>query len=187
MRWRQVIFLYAVVAVLGAEYWVFERRAPPAAETLPARPRLVPVAPGAVREVRVSRGGRTVVSRREAAGWAVVEPSDAPIPADLVAAFANALADAEEIATIDRADADPRSYGLDDRAARVEVTSETGEHVLLTIGDANPTGTAVYARRPGTSEVVLIGRNIRYYEDLIFQALSPQRAPATEGDAPIAG
>src|SRR5581483_9150829 len=52
VRWRQVIFLYAVVAVLGAEYWVFERRAPPAAETLPARPRLVPVAPGAVREVR---------------------------------------------------------------------------------------------------------------------------------------
>jgi len=42
---------------------------------------------------------------------------------------------------------------------------------VVTIGDANPTGTAVYAQRQGAPDVVLIGRNVRYYEDLIFQAL----------------
>ncbi len=36
-------------------------------------------------------------------------------------------------------------------------------------------------------EVVLIGRNVRYYEDLIFQALSAARVPAADADAPVGG
>jgi hypothetical protein len=55
----------------------------------------------------------------------------------------------------------------------------------VTIGGANPTGTAVYAQRQDSADVVLIGRNVRYYEDLIFQALAAERAPATEKNAPI--
>jgi len=109
VRWRQVIVLYVVLAVLGGEYWLVERRRVVQATAQPARRRFLRIEPGELREVRLLRGGRTVVSRRAAGGWAVVEPPGAPIPSDLIAAFTEALAGAEEIALVGGADADPRA------------------------------------------------------------------------------
>ncbi|HYV57490.1 MAG TPA: hypothetical protein VE911_08095, partial [Candidatus Nitrosopolaris sp.] len=58
---------------------------------------------------------------------------------------------------------------------------------VVTLGGTNPTGTAVYARLAGAPEVVLIGRDVQYYEELIFQALAGTPAPAVDGRAPIGG
>ncbi len=189
MRWRQVVLAWMVCGGLAAEYWAFERRPPELrAEPEPARPRFITLRAAEVREVRLSRDGRTIVSRREGAGgWAVLDPPAVSIPPDLIGAFANALAEAEEIARVGAADADPAAFGLDAGATRVELRPERGEPVVVTIGGSNPTGTAVYARRQGATEVVLIGRNVRYYEDLIFQALPAPRVPAAETNAPVGG
>ena len=187
MRWRPVAIAYVVLAGLGAEYWLVERRRVPSAESVRARPRLVSVGAGDVREVRLTRGGRTVVSRFEGGGWVLVEPAGAPIPPDLIGAFANALAEAEVIDRVGT-DRDPAlDFGLDGGATRVELRADKGEPVVLTIGGKNPTGTAVYARRQGAADVVLIGRNVRFYEDLIFQALAAERVPAAESGAPVGG
>jgi len=186
VRWRQVIGVWIVLAALAAEYWFVERRHEPVADgAAPHRPRLLSVRAGEVREVRLTRKGRTVVLRRGAAAWSVVEPVGAPIPPDLLGAFANALIDADEIARIGSASGGADAYGLDEGATTVEVTGERGERVAIVIGGTNPTGTAVYARRDGTAEVVLIGRNVRYYEDLIFQSLAAERTPAAEEGAPV--
>ncbi len=188
MRWRQVVVLYVVLAALAGEYWVVERRVEPQARReAGAPPPFLRLDPATLREIRLVRGGRTVVTRREGEGWTIVEPAGAPIAPDLIAAFTTALADATEIARVGGADADPHAFGLDDQAARVEVISASGDPIEVTIGGTNPTGTAVYARRRGTPDVVLIGRNVRYYEDLIFQALSVDHVPATEAGAPIGG
>ena len=188
MRWRQVALLYLVLAALAGEYWFVEgRMEPPARTEAPAPPSFLRLDPATLREVRLVRGSRTVVSRREGAGWTIVEPAGAPIAPDLIAAFANALVDATEIARVGGADADADTYGLGQQAARVEVVCTSGDRLEVTIGGPNPTGTAVYARRRGSSDVVLIGRNVRYYEDLIFQALSADRVPAAEAGAPIGG
>jgi hypothetical protein len=189
VRWRQVVVAYAVVAGLAAEYWLVERPRPrPEPETAhePARPRFLPVlSPADVREVRLTRDGRTIISRREEGAWTVVEPAGTAIPSDLIGAFATALAQAEEIARLGHADAD--TFGLREGATRVELRAATGEPFVVTIGGANPTGTAVYAQRGDSADVVLIGRNVRYYEDLIFQALTSEPAPGTETGAPIGG
>ena len=185
MGWRPVIVAYAVLAALLAEYALLERRAVRHDEETPVRPRFIRLDPDAVRAVRLTRDGRTVVSRRGAGGWTVVEPPGAAIPPDLIGAFANALTGAEEIARLEKEDTP--GLGLDAGATRVELDAETGAPVVVTIGATNPTGTAVYARRQGAAGVVLIGRNVRYYEDLIFQALSAERAPAAETGAPVGG
>jgi len=189
MRWRSVVLAWGVCLALGAEYATFERG--PRSESVPAeavRPRFLPIGAADVREVRLSRDGRTIVSRRQGTGpWAVVEPPAVTIPPDLIGAFATALAESEEIARFGSAGADRKAFGLDAGATRVEVRPEQGESVVVTIGDANPTGTAVYAQRQGAPDVVLIGRNVRYYEDLIFQALPAARVPAPEEGAPVGG
>lgn len=186
MGWRQVVVFWVVLLVLAGEYWFVERPKqgrPPAEQT---RPRFLPVEADDVREVRLSRDGRTVVSRRDASGWTVVEPAGVSVPSDLIAAFMTALAGAEEIGRMGEAEVDAPAFGLDERAGRVEMVPQRGESVVVAIGTTNPPGTAVYARRQGAREVVLIGRNIRYYEDLIFQAVAAGRAPA-DASAPIGG
>ena len=93
MRWRQVVVLYLVLAALAGEYWFVERRreARGVAEVA-APPPFLRLDPATLREIRLVRGGRTVITRREGEGWTIVEPAGAPIAPDLIAAFTNALA-----------------------------------------------------------------------------------------------
>ena len=97
MGWRQVLGLYLVLGGLAAEYGLIERRRPPTPHGLPARQRFLPLRPDELRQVRLDQGGRTVVSRRSGDRWVVVDPPNAAIPPDLIAAFARALTGAEQI------------------------------------------------------------------------------------------
>ncbi len=188
MRWRQVVGLWVVCGALAADWWLIERRAPPPPPEHPARAPFIPVRPEDVRELRLVRGGRTVVTVHRGDHWEVVEPADAGVPPDLIAAFANALTGAEEIDVVAPTAADPRAFGFEDeQAGRVEIVVARGQPVTVVLGGTNPTGTAVYARRASAPGVVLIGRNVRYYEDLIFQALPAARAPAVDQDEPVGG
>ncbi len=187
MRWRQVLVLYAVLAALGAEYWFVERHRQPVETTRPARQRLLTVERRDLREVRLTRGGRAIVARVTGGQWTVVEPADAPIPPDLVAAFVEALLVAEEIDVVPDAGGDDTAFGFDATAARVELMLDGGRSEVMTIGAPNPTGTLVYTRRGEVAAVVLIGRNVRYYEDLLFDALPAPRVPADAQTAPIGG
>jgi hypothetical protein len=186
MRWRQVIGLYVVAAGLGGWYW-FAQRPPVEAPTTNDRRPFLELDTHSLREVRVRRPGHQMVSRWDGDAWVVVEPKGGTVPSDLIAAFTNALAGAEEIAHIADHPDDARQYGLDENASRIEFVPVTGEPVVVVLGGTNPTGTAIYARRDAAPEVVLVGRNIRYYEDLIFQALQAKDTPTTEHGAPVGG
>jgi hypothetical protein len=186
VRWRQVVGLWVVCAVLAALWVAGARKTPPPPET-PTRRRFLPLADAPIEEVMLERRGRTVRARRDGARWAVVEPANAGVPSDLVAAFTDALSRAEEIAQVADTGADVRPFGLDDSAVRVELRPRGAPPVVVRIGTTNPTGTAVYARREGTGEVVLIGRNVSYYEGLIFEALPPAELPGRAADAPVGG
>ena len=187
MRWRQVVGLWVLFAALAAEYLLVERRRPPppsAEAARPARPRFVDLRPDDVRELRLERRGRTIVSRVADGHWTVIEPPGATIPGDLLEAFTVALAGAEEIERLpDRGDG--RAFGLDEGAARVEMRGAAGPPVVVNLGGPNPTGTAIYARRDQAADVVLIGRNVGYYEEMIFQALPAPRVPAGDENVPV--
>jgi hypothetical protein len=186
MRWRQVLLLYVVAAGMGGWYWLVERQPVEVPKSDGRRPFLELDAHG-LREVRVRRPDRQMVSRWDGDGWVVVEPAGGTVPSDLIAAFTSALASAEEIARISDRPDDAGQYGLDERASRIEIVPASGEAIVVVLGGTNPTGTAVYARRDAAPEVILVGRNIRYYEDLIFQALQAKDAPTTEQGAPVGG
>lgn len=179
MRWGQVVVLYLVAAALGAQYWFVERARPRGdAPQEIVRAKLVAIDPNAVTAIRLQRAGRTLVMQRPEGRWVVVEPAGVTVPADLVRAFLQALVVAEEIDQVSTPTGGLESFGFGDGATTVEVTSRGGETVALTLGSTNPTGTALYVRRAGSPAVVLIGRQLRYYEDLLFQALPVPRVPA---------
>ncbi len=185
MRWRQVGLLYVVFAVLAALYARERPAAPEADPARPARPRFLQVAAADVSAIRLVRGARTVSVRREGEDWVVVEPAGAQLPADLVDGFLQALLTTEEIDRIATTTGELGTFGLDEQADRVELTRTRGEPVVVALGGTNPTGTALYARRSADAGVVLIGRQVRDYEDMIYNTLPRGAVPAGTADGRI--
>jgi len=113
-----------------------------------------------------------VRATRDADRWRAVEPAGAKIPSDLIAATVATLTAgqaAEELAP--EPEHGLAAYGLDTPAASIEVAL-TGAPAPVTVdlGARNPTRTAVYARRSDEPTLFLIGMNVSYYIDLIFEA-----------------
>jgi hypothetical protein len=185
MRWRQVVLLYVVFAVLAALY---ARERPATAVGEPARqarPRFLQVAAADVSAIRLVRGSRAVSLRREGEDWLVVQPAGVELPSDLVDGFLQALLTTEEIDRVATTTDALAAFGLDEQADRVELTRTRGEPVVVVLGGTNPTGTALYARRGADAGVVLIGRQVRDYGDMIYNALPRGTVPAGTADGRI--
>ena len=185
MRWRQVVLLWSVFAVLLA-WWLAGGAGGPPPETAPAAaPERVKfldgVAAADVAGVRLARGGRRVAVRRDGAYWRVTEPADADVPSDLVSAFMQALLGAREITRAASTTAELAGFGLGDGATGVVLEVSGRPAVAIELGGLNPSRTAVYARRADGAGVALIGRDVSDCADLIFGALP---APAVPPDAP---
>jgi hypothetical protein len=184
MRWRQVVALWGVFAVLLAWWLASGAGSPPPETAAPPAERvrfLEGVAAADVAGVRLERGARAVAVRRDGAYWRVTAPSDADVPSDLVAAFVQALLGSREIARAAATTVELPGFGLADGATRVVVEVSGRAPLELDLGGFNPTGTAVYARRTDGAGVVLIGRDVHDYADLLFGGLP---APAVPADAP---
>jgi hypothetical protein len=186
MRWRQVMVLYAVAAALAGDYLLQSPREKTAERpTVRARTRVLGLDLASVGEITIDHGGRRFVARRAGDGWEVDEPAGANVPSGLVQAFVVAVVDAEAIER-QEAMADLTQFGLDEGATRIEVRPSGGPPETLWLGTTNPSGTAVYARRLGTPGVLLVGRTLRYYEELIVQALPQPVVPTDPRQGPVA-
>lgn len=185
MRWRQVGFLYVVLAILAVLYTWQRPTTPVRQGEHPPRPRFLTVTADDVAEIRLVRAGRTVNLRRNGRDWVVVEPVGMQVPSDLVRGFLQALLTTEEIDHVATTTGELGSFGLDNQADRVELAPASGDAVVVTLGSTNPTGTALYARRGPDGGVVLIGRQVRDYEDMIYNALPRGAVPADTADGRI--
>ena len=57
--------------------------------------------------------------------------------------------------------------------------------LVVALGGTNPTGTALYARRDPDGSIVLIGRQVRDYQDMIYGTLPHGAVPAGTADGRI--
>jgi hypothetical protein len=176
MSWRRVAIIYAVFALLAA--WVFllggDAPNPEAPVAVPPAASILDVDAATVTTLTLRKDGRVVRASRTDDRWSTTEPSDAKVPPDLFAAMVATLTAgqaAEELSHEPESASALAVYGLASPVATLEVVLRDGAPpITVAIGDQNPTRTAVYARRSDRPTIYLVGMNLRYYIDLVFEA-----------------
>jgi hypothetical protein len=176
MSWRRVAVIYVVLAALAGYVFLLDRGAVSTAEApVPetAGPSLLEADAAAVTTVTFHKAGRIVRATREDGRWHATEPAGAHVSPDLIAATIATLTagqGAEKLAP--EPEHDLAAYGLDTPSATVEVVigPPSTPPVTVMLGARNPTSTAVYARRSDQGTIFLVGMNLSYYIDLIFDA-----------------
>ncbi len=181
MTWKRIGIYYVLAVVLGGYYLLFEwipgGPDAPVFEPRPVREStFLTLKRDAIHKLTIQRQGHTFVSQRTTAKpgqteaeWQTIEPSGIKVTSALVISFIENLTPNRKIPIVSGASDNLAAYGLAPPASTivVEGDGQQGTETIF-IGDYNPTTTAVYARRDGSPEVVLLGYNVKYYEELIF-------------------
>ncbi|HEV8711894.1 MAG TPA: DUF4340 domain-containing protein [Candidatus Binatia bacterium] len=172
MTWRRIIIYYTLGIALGGYFLLFEWESD-SARPRPPRPvaqqsRFLAIPQDEISEVELQRDGAVITCRREGKTWKVTEPAGTKVTSDLVTSFVENLTPEKEVEVIEQMAKDLSPYGLDRPRATVTVK---GRNIAATVllGDHNPTGSAVYARKANSLQVVLLGSSVSYYQELIFE------------------
>lgn len=177
MTVRKTIAFWVVAALLFGYWWVVERAPDDAKAGLEIqREKFVELFRDEVQAVELTRDGRTLrAERNEKKRWAAVSPAGVALPHDLVVTLIDSLSDEQqsEVVNDKPTEADLSAFGLDEPRTRVRLELAGGKDLRIEFGAANPPHTAIYARKHVSPKVYLVGLNLEYYGDLLFQAAFP--------------
>jgi hypothetical protein len=159
--------LVGLLATLLGYLWIAElrpsRRSPPSDP-----PPLLDVSPALVARVELEGGGTRLVAVRHDDAWADVDGRPWDAVADLVAT----LATLRPVMVVDPEPREPADYGLGSGAEHIRLLAADARPLLgLEVGDPNPSSTALYARREGLREVILVGAVLRWELEKVLGAV----------------
>lgn len=172
----------ALVVVLGAlgGYIYFVEREKPASGTTPTE-KVFSVEADAIQEITVTAGGETTTLTKGDAGWQLTAPVTAAADATETTSLTTNLASLEQTRVVDENAADLAPYGL--QTPKVTIAFKAGATSgEVAFGDTTPTQGDMYAVKPGTRRVFLVGA----YLDTTFNkktfALRDKRAMVFDRD-----
>ncbi|MDD5560244.1 DUF4340 domain-containing protein [Candidatus Methylomirabilis sp.] len=162
MRWRSLGLLMLVLAALGAGYYTMETRTLSGSDAN----KLFQAEEKDVEKISITRGEELIVLKREGDGWRLIEPVRATADSSEVASLLHTLLEAREERRIEEAPTRLADYGLERPSLTLRVTLKGG-HTLpaLLLGDVNPNGRSIYAKRPDQPAVLLATVIVRVRAD----------------------
>ncbi len=192
MSWRRIGIYYGLGLVFGVYFLVFLwdpiGEGPRLADYAPTQSRFLPFSRESIQELQLHREGQVITCQFDGNIWKVVEPQGGNVTSSLVSSLIENLTMEQETRVVKEEAEDLAAYGLKPPHATIILKGKTeGDLATVFIGGRNPTSTAVYASTEGSSQVVMLGYNARYYEELLFEAAtgatagtngSPAEAPA---------
>lgn len=186
MTWRSTAVYWALFVVLCGFYATVEQRPEPPSEAKLARKKVVDVYAEDVTALLLRGRGREIRCEKQEKRWAVVKPAGVRAAPDLIAALVENLTERQEAEEMDAAPSPEvlQAYGLTEGALEVGLELAGEQRVIIKLGARNPPQTAVYAQSSLTPRVLLVGLNVQYYTDLLFEAAS--RPPAQAAVPPKA-
>ena len=173
MNVRRTI-VYWVVFLLLAGYWAaFERNPRPVTDASVKKESIIPEFADDIHRVTFEREDvRVVLERGEDKRFDVIEPDGLSAPSDLVSTLVDVLTEKQEANVISEnpADGDLATFGLKKPLTVFRFETKDGEKYTVELGSRSPTRTAVYAHTSLSPRVILLGLNIQYYGDLLYEA-----------------
>ena len=172
MSWKSTFAYWVLFAVLGGYYLAFERRSPPPSEMQRTREKVLNVYSDDVKALTLRRDGKEIRCERRDKRWQIVKPENAKVPPDLVAALIENLTDkqeAEEINDKPRPE-DLQAFGITASSPQVEIEVAGGKKMAVKLGAKNPPQTAIYVQTDFSPRILLVGVNVQYYADLLYEA-----------------
>jgi Domain of unknown function (DUF4340) len=172
LTWRSTVVYWVLFAALGSYYLAFERKPPPPSEMQRAREKVLNVYSDDVKALVLRRDGKEIRCERRDNRWRIVKPENAKVPPDLVAALLENLTDkqdAEEITAKPRPE-ELQAFGLNASSPEVEIEVSGGKRMSVKLGGKNPPQTAIYAQTDLSPRILLVGVNVQYYADLLYEA-----------------
>jgi len=168
---RSAIFFTILIAILLPYYYLVDRPELRTKSIHTEQESLLDLK-GGVDSITVTRGEEKIRFTKASDGvhYKVVEPQGKFIPQDLMAALADLLSDAKSVEIVSNDPKDFTQFGLDHPQG--EIILQTGskpQPINIFFGSENPTRTAIYARIDGSPKVFLLGKNLEYYQALMFQ------------------
>jgi hypothetical protein len=167
----KAIFFTALVAILLPYYYFVDRPELRLKELQTAQESLLDL-PGGIEAITVTRGEQKVRYTRMPDGrtYKLVEPEGKFVPPDLMKALADLLEGAKTVEVVSADSKDLAEFGLDQPKGEVILEAASKKQPInIFFGNENPTHTAVYARIEGSPKIFLLGANMQYYQNLLFQ------------------
>lgn len=127
---------------------------------------------GDIQAISMTRGTESLRFQKTADGklYQVVAPQGKFIPQDLMNRMAESLAHAKSVEVVAENAADLRQFGLEHPASEITIESAgQAQPIKIAFGNENPTLTAVYGKLEGNPKVFLLGKDVEYYQQLMFE------------------
>lgn len=177
MSAKKTAIVWALAAILFGYWWTIERQPETTKSVEIKREKFLTVFRDDVAAIALTRDGRDVRAEKREKRWVVTQPEGAKIPSDLVSSLIDNLTEHQdaEVVNEDPKPGDLAAFGLDKPRTEMTVELADGKKMKLAFGAQNPPRTAIYARSDSAPQIYLIGLNLQYYGDLLFQAAFPAR------------
>ena len=195
MTWRRIGVYYGLAILFGSYFafflWDSVGEGPKARGlNTPVQSRFLPFTEESIHKLQLQREGQVITCQKNGEIWQVLEPPGANVTSSLVSSLIESLTLERETSSVNENADDLTLYGLEPPHATIVLTGKDDQGLAtISIGGRNPTSTAVYVKKESSSQVVLLGYNARYYEELLFEAatgatLGIGQTPETPGTIP---
>jgi hypothetical protein len=169
LRPRHAIIFTILIAILLPYYYYFDRPEVKVAALKADQESLLKLS--SIDSITVIRGDKTVQYQATPDGkhWELVQPAGKFVPQDLMQALVALLLNAKSVEVVSTNPNDLAEFGLNQPRGQLIIKSADRKPIDIYFGNENPTGTAIYARIEGIPKIFLLGKNLEYYQTLMFQ------------------
>jgi hypothetical protein len=167
---RPAILFSVLLAVLLPYYFTVDRHDTHEVKIKQERANVLEL--DAVSGMVLRRGAEQVRFTRTSDGklYQIVAPSGAFAPQDLMNALTALFLSTQEVEIVASNTDNLAQYGLDHPYLEVEIDAPGKQRPLkLQFGAENPTHTAFYAKLADSPKIFLMGLDLKYYQELIFE------------------
>ncbi|MFV2072716.1 MAG: DUF4340 domain-containing protein [Thermoanaerobaculales bacterium] len=156
MKTKNLMILAAIVLVVAAYVFLFERHQPTSEEARKNAEKVFPEFDrDAVTAIRVEGSNGPVRLEKTGEVWRLREPIDFPAAAAAVSSALGSIANLTADRRLAADEADPVTYGLDQPTVTVRLTTSDGPELVLKIGDELPLGSKRALQAGDSGEIVI--------------------------------